>query len=374
MDSVPPVPTYTVTLAVNDTLMGSVLGAGVYMSGSQIAVSAIANYGYHFTMWSDGDTNNPRTLTVTSDTTLTATFAVNQYTIALAVNDTLMGSVTGAGVYNYGATATLTAVANTGYHFIMWNDGDTNAIRTITVNDDVTLTANFAINQYTVALAVNDNMMGSVRGAGIYNYGDTATLYAVANTGYHFTMWNDGDTNAIRTLVVTNDVNLTANFAINQYTIALAVNDSTMGIVRGAGVYNYGDTAVVTAVANTGYHFVNWSDNDTNALRTLVVTDNVNLTANFAVNQYTLTVAANNNTMGSVTGSGVYNYGATATLTATADSGYHFQNWNDRRQRGESAYRDCDERCQLHCHLRHGQRTSCTDLHRHPGCERQHHG
>ena len=55
-----------------------------------------------------------------------------------------MGTVTGGGTYNGGATATLTATPNTGYHFVQWQDGNTQNPRTITVTGDATYTAAFA--------------------------------------------------------------------------------------------------------------------------------------------------------------------------------------------------------------------------------------
>ena len=53
------------------------------------------------------------------------------------------GTVSGAATYNYGATATLTATPNNGYHFIKWSDGNTDNPRTVTVNGDLTFTAIF---------------------------------------------------------------------------------------------------------------------------------------------------------------------------------------------------------------------------------------
>lgn len=54
-----------------------------------------------------------------------------------------MGTVSGAGLYDNGDSATLTATANNGYAFIDWQDGNTDNPRTITVSQDATYTANF---------------------------------------------------------------------------------------------------------------------------------------------------------------------------------------------------------------------------------------
>ncbi|MDD6750207.1 MAG: hypothetical protein PUF28_10370, partial [bacterium] len=54
-----------------------------------------------------------------------------------------MGSVTGGGEYEAGTQATVTAVANSGYQFKQWSDGNTSATRSVTVNSNLTLTATF---------------------------------------------------------------------------------------------------------------------------------------------------------------------------------------------------------------------------------------
>ena len=69
---------YTVTLSVNNSSMGSVSGGGTYTQGTTVTISATANNGYHFDHWSDGNTQNPRSLTVTGDISLTAYFVSTQ--------------------------------------------------------------------------------------------------------------------------------------------------------------------------------------------------------------------------------------------------------------------------------------------------------
>ena len=83
----------------------------------------------------------------------------------------------------------------------------------------------------------------------------------------------------------------------------------------------------VTAVSNTGYHFVDWSDGVLTATRTDTnVTANVSVTANFAINTYTLTYTAGAN--GTITGTSpqTVNYGADGTeVTAVAERGLPFR-------------------------------------------------
>lgn len=65
------------------------------------------------------------------------------YMLTVISADTSMGTVTGGGKYNAGAIATITATPKEGYEFVKWNDGDTSASRTVTVNADKTYTATF---------------------------------------------------------------------------------------------------------------------------------------------------------------------------------------------------------------------------------------
>ena len=65
-------------------------------------------------------------------------------TITANANDAQMGSVTGGGTYVQGASVTLTATANEGYHFVSWSNGRTTASITVTADADATYTATFA--------------------------------------------------------------------------------------------------------------------------------------------------------------------------------------------------------------------------------------
>jgi len=72
---------YRVTLTAEPEEMGTVTGTGLYAQGTEVEISATPNTGYHFVNWSDENTEATRTITLTKDTTLTATFAPNLYAI-----------------------------------------------------------------------------------------------------------------------------------------------------------------------------------------------------------------------------------------------------------------------------------------------------
>ena len=326
---------YTVTLSVNNSAMGTVSGGGTYTQGATATISATANSGYHFDHWSDGNTQNPRSLTVTNDISLTAYFEANpvtQYTITVNSNNATMGSASGGGTFNEGTTTTITATANSGYHFTQWQDGNTSNPRTITVTSNATYTAYFAPTQYTITVNSHNATMGSASGGGTFNEGTTTTITATANSGYHFTQWQDGNTSNPRTITVAGNATYTAYFAPTQYTITVNSNNPTMGSASGGGTFNEGTTTTITATANSGYHFTQWQDGNTTNPRTITVTGNATYTAYFEATpptQYTITVSSANATMGSVAGGGTFNAGTSISIAAVANSGYHFSHWQD---------------------------------------------
>lgn len=122
---------------------GTVTVARPTCANPSATFTATADEGYHFAQWSDGDTNNPRIVPIVSDTTLTATFAINQYTVTAIPNDTEMGDVIGSGMCDHGSTITLSATANSSYHFDHWSDNITENPRPLTVTCDTTVTAFF---------------------------------------------------------------------------------------------------------------------------------------------------------------------------------------------------------------------------------------
>lgn len=142
---------------------------------------------------------------------------------------------------------------------------------------------------YYVRLYANPTDGGTVKGGdGEYYTGDDVTIEAVANDGYHFVKWSDGNTNAKRTIQIDgSDVSYTATFEkdeeeeVEQIFIGTATNDNSMGSVTGMGTYAKGTAVTIEATANTGYHFVQWTDEVTDNPRT--VTADVNGTIYTAV-------------------------------------------------------------------------------------------
>ena len=257
-------------------------------------------------------------------------------TYAAGVNGTLSGTATQS-VASGGSGTSVTAVPDTGYHFVAWSDANITNPRTDTgVTANVTVTAIFAINTYTLTYTAGTN--GAITGTSPqtvnYNANGT-TVTAEPDSSYHFVKWSDYSQQNPRTdTSVTADVTVSAIFAVNTTQYTLTYTAGANGSITGTSPqikYSGEDGTAVTAVPSTGYHFVNWSDSSTANPRTdSSVTANISVTANFAINTYTLTYTAGAN--GSITGTSpqTVNYNASGTeVTAVPDIGYHFVNWND---------------------------------------------
>lgn len=65
---------FVLTVESNDPLYGSTTGSGTYASGTTVQIAAVPAQGFVFTKWNDDVTSNPRSITITSDTTFTAIF------------------------------------------------------------------------------------------------------------------------------------------------------------------------------------------------------------------------------------------------------------------------------------------------------------
>ena len=334
---------YAITATANPTAGGTISGTGNYDHGVTATLTATANTGYSFVRWTrDGtevSTNASYSFTVTEAAAFVAHFSPNSYDIVVSASPLDGGTVSGGGSYEFGTTATVTATANTGYNFVNWTENGTqvsaNASYSFTVSGDRTLVANFSTQSYVITASADPEAGGVITGSGGYDYGETCTLTATANTGYNFTRWtmngSQVSTNLTYSFTVTQSATYVAHFSPNSYNIIVSANPSDGGTVSGDGSYEYGTTATVTASANTGYDFVNWTENGTqvsaNASYSFTVSGDRTLVANFSTQSYVVTASADPEEGGVVTGSGGYDYGETCTLTATANMGYTFTNW-----------------------------------------------
>lgn len=265
---------------------------------SSVIIRADSNYGYHFDHWSNGRTANPDTLFLTGDSSVTAFFSPNQYTLTLLSYDESLGSVSEGGTFNYLDTILIEAtVTAEHYHFDYWSDYNTDNPRQYVITGDATLRAYFSIDRFTVTAVPNISERGSVNGGREYSYGAVCTLTAGAFSGYQFAKWSDGTTSNPYIFAVSEDVDLRALFVTEGeqiYSINVSSSDPAMGKVYGGGYAVNGDLVNLRAVSYPGYHFSHWSDNETDSTRTIEVHGNMTLTAHFAPNVGIADIITNN--------------------------------------------------------------------------------
>jgi hypothetical protein len=178
-------------------------------------IKATPYRGYFFSQWNDGNTDNPRNVVITQDTTFRAEFGIMSFLITVSANDSTMGTVSGNGEYDANSTMSISAIPNKDYYFIQWNDGNKENPRNITVTKDSTFTAIFSDHterMARVSVFPHNPSMGEVSGSGYYDKNAIATIDATAYHGNRFVCWNDGNSDNPRTITVTQDIVFVASF------------------------------------------------------------------------------------------------------------------------------------------------------------------
>ena len=339
------VTSYTVTATANPTAGGTITGAGTYTEGETCTLTATAATGYTFTKWTKNgtqvSTNASISFTVNEAAAYVAHFTLNSYNITATASPSAYGQVSGGGTYNHGTTCTLTATPNTGYTFVNWTlNGSvvsTSATYQFQVSGAAAYVANFEVMGYSVTATANPVAGGTMTGTGsTYTYGSTCTLTATPAEGYHFINWTQNGTEVGTGLTyqftVTGDAAFVANFGIDSYAVTATANPTAGGTVTGSGTYTHGSSCTLTATANTGYTFINWTKNgsvvSTNASYTFNVTAAGSYVAHFEV-MATHSVTVNQTTGGTISATPTTGYaGDIITLTVSTESGYFFVDWD----------------------------------------------
>ncbi len=183
-------------------------------------------------------------------------------------------------------TAIIFAQSNTGYHFIEWNDKNTDNPRIVVLTQDSTFSAKFSIDLYTISSYANEGSRGVTKGDTIAEYNSTITLSATPNYGYHFSHWSDQYNNTLSTdnpytFTATSSNTYIAVFEKNTYLVSAIASPSEFGYVDAPYLAEYLDTITLVANSVHGYHFAQWGDKNTDNPRTIVLTQDTILIAEF---------------------------------------------------------------------------------------------
>ena len=143
---------YTLSVTAGDGGSVSTTG-GTFSQGTQVSITATPNSGYSFSGWSNGSTANPLSVTLNSNTSVTANFEVliNSYTLTVSAGEG--GSVSSqGGEYEEGTEVTITAIPDDGYEFTGWSDGEVSISRIFNINSNINIEALFDIQRIILQL------------------------------------------------------------------------------------------------------------------------------------------------------------------------------------------------------------------------------
>lgn len=260
-------------------------------------------YTYAFAGWFDtsassGGTQLATTTKVTSNKTWYArwTSTYKNYTVTWDGNGGTPSKSSSSFHYN-NALGTLPTATRTGYTFKGWSTSKTGTVNistTTKVTANVTYYAVWTINSYTWTFDANGGTGDTTK---TLNYNatlstlPTASRASTAANNYTFAGWFDTDASTGGTQLTTSTKctgNKTwyARWTASTRQYKLTVTAGTGGTVSGGGTYNYNASATLKATANSGYHFVKWSDGNTSATRTVTVTKDATYTATFEQDPY----------------------------------------------------------------------------------------
>ncbi len=262
-------------------------------------------------------------------------YTINTYSIITASAGS-GGSITpsGAATVNPGADQSFTIAANTGYHIsdVLVDGASVGAVTSYpftNVTADHTIEASFAIDTYSLTVLTTDGFITKSPDKASYNYSETVTLDAIADTGYSFVDWSGDLSGSANPAFITMDADksLTANFAINTYSITASAGNGGQISPSGNTQVNWSDTQSYTITANTGYHISDVlvdgsSVGAVSSYSFINVTSDHTIAATFAIDTYSITASAGFG--GTITPSGAVtvNSGADQSFTIAADAGY----------------------------------------------------
>ena len=254
----------TLRIYINGVLENSIDASGQTIALNDLPLTIGAQDGAiasrWFMGWMDEARVYNRAMTLTEIQALAGVTPPACYTLITDVLPADSGKVTTPvqnceGGFTEGTVVELTPEPYAGYHFVDWSNGTsgTNNPLLVTMDADKTITANFAINTFTLAYTAGTG--GSLTGSTsqTVNYGSNGTaVTAVPNTGYQFVDWSDGVLTATRTDTnVMANLNVIANFSILSTPVTVTVTDANGKAQSGVTVYLYNGSTYLNVSKTT---------------------------------------------------------------------------------------------------------------------------
>jgi len=301
--------------------------------------------------WNGWDAN-PAPFPVHQSWTLFANFELKKYKITVEPRPTEGGLTTTDNgniyqYYQYGDTATVTAVPNPTYRFVKWIDADTDsvlsnkAVYTFPVTKARNLFAIFEHETYCITLKPFPEEAGWVYDGGCnISFSDTITVHARAYQGWEFDVWKENNNPVCiyqdYNFEVTGPRTLVAHFKRKCFDIKVAADPAPGGqVFQNAWNIPYGTDTAVYARALPGYVFVNWTEGTDTVWNYedfhFIITYSRDLVAHFERKKYNLEVLAKPPLGGIVWENGEnITHGTDTAVYAMANQYFTFQHWETK--------------------------------------------
>ena len=269
--------------------------------------------GYTFAGW---DKEIPSTMPA-ENMTITANWTINSYTITFNTNG---GTIISAIKQNYGTTITKpNDPTRIGYTFAGWDK----EIPSTMPAENITITANWTINSYTITF---DSNGGSTVNSITQNYGTSIELPIPTRDEYTFDGWMyNGEPYTGSTMPASN-ITLVAKWLSNSATTYQVIFQYEDGTIITSTKLASGEIIVPPTVSKTGYTFDGWYLDDAKVTDFTMGENDTILVAKFVINQYTITFNTNGGTLiESIT----QDYGTPITQPSNPTKvGYTFDKWD----------------------------------------------
>lgn len=197
-------------VAMTASFGGSVnLEDGRFEEGTQLVVTATPEDGYHFTQWSDGVTENPRTITVNGSISLVGEFAPNYYKLTYIIDDEIYDE----SEVEFGSEIVPKAdLEKDGYTFSGWE-----GLPETMPAHDVTVIGSFSINSYNVVFKIDGDVIET---KSIVFGQPIVAPEAPAKEGHTFAGWKD-----VPEAMPAHDIEIVGSYDINSYLLSIYIDD-----------------------------------------------------------------------------------------------------------------------------------------------------
>ena len=191
------------------------------------------------------------------------------------------------------------------------------------IDRDVTVNVELSRGSYTIVATAGSGGSISPSGNVVVEHGSSKSFTITPDSGYEIddVLVDGSSVGKVSSYTfdnVTSDHTIEATFKKKTYTVSLSVNLPDSGILTGEGEYYHGETVNISAAANQGFKFVNWTENSAvisdSSDYSFEITSDRSFTANF-VEVFSVTFIVSDND-GFVQGASVEFNGETKTTDA----------------------------------------------------------